>query len=102
MIKTLLIALTLLSTATYADLRIMHLDVGQADSTLIISPSGHSLLIDTGGNGAGEAICIAAESAGITQIDVLITTHYHLDHFGGIDDLSDCGLEILKAYDRGD
>ena len=89
--KLLLAVILAFSVGSHADLTIKHIDVGQADSTLFISPSGKVLLIDTGGNGAGEAICKAAD--GITQIDVLITTHYHSDHFGGIDDLKEnCGI----------
>lgn len=100
-LQLLLIALFFPFSA-YADLVIKHIDVNQADSTLFISPSGNTLLIDSGGNGGGTYICDVAQRSGITEIDVLITTHYHSDHFGGVDELSNCGITIGQAFDRGD
>jgi glyoxylase-like metal-dependent hydrolase (beta-lactamase superfamily II) len=53
-----------------------------------VPPSGESVLIDTGNTGAepavrdAERIVAAAKDAGLTQIDHLITTHWHGDHFG--------------------
>lgn len=40
--------------------------------------------------------------AGVTQIDAYVTSHYHEDHFGGIDDLVGMGVSVLESYDRGD
>src|SRR5687768_11420006 len=65
------------------------IDVEGGNATLFVSPSGQSLLIDTGNGGAGavrdaERIADAVRDAGLKQIDHLITTHYHGDHFGGM------------------
>ena len=63
-------------------------DVEGGNATLFVSPSGESVLIDTGNGGAAahrdaERIMAAVKDAGLTQIDHLITTHWHGDHYGG-------------------
>ena len=65
------------------------IDVEGGNATLFVSPSGQSLLMDTGNGGAAAArdadrIMAAVRDAGLQQIDHLITTHYHGDHFGGM------------------
>jgi competence protein ComEC len=42
------------------------------------------------------------ERAGVVQIDAFVASHYHEDHFGGIDDVVDVGIPVLESYDRGD
>ena len=42
------------------------------------------------------------QAAGVTQIDHFVATHYHEDHFGGIDDLVNAGVTVVNSYDRGD
>lgn len=84
-------------------LRIYHIDVGQGDATLFVSPSGHSLLVDSGKNGDGDELLAAMQVAGVVQIDHYVTTHYHGDHYGGIDELTESpGITIVNSYDRGD
>lgn len=83
-------------------LSIYFIDVEQADSTLIVSPSGKTLLIDSGKNFHGKRIKAVMEDAGVDRIDHYVTTHYHEDHYGGIDDVVDMGITVIKAYDRGD
>ena len=75
---------------TRTTLDIYVVDVEGGNATLFVSPSGQSVLIDTG-NVAPEAairdaerIVAAAKDARLTQIDHLITTHWHGDHFGGM------------------
>lgn len=54
-------------------------------STLIVTPEGESVLIDTGNPGGRDParIVAAAKAAGLTKIDHVIITHWHTDHFGG-------------------
>ena len=69
-------------------LLIYSIDVEGGQSTLIVSPEGGSLLVDTGwpGNANRDARRIeeAMRDAGITRIDHLMLTHYHVDHAGGV------------------
>ena len=84
-------------------LKIYHIDVEQADAILIVSPGGHTLLIDSGKNGHGSRIKKIMQQAGLSRIDYFVSTHYHEDHYGGIDDLAnDAEITIGKIFDRGD
>jgi beta-lactamase superfamily II metal-dependent hydrolase len=65
-------------------------------------PNGKTLLIDAGKNGHGERIRHVIAQAGMTQIDAFVATHYHEDHFGGIDELVEAGVPVLESFDRGD
>jgi beta-lactamase superfamily II metal-dependent hydrolase len=98
---SLLIFLTIPALA--GNLRIYHIDVEQGDATLFISPNGKTLLVDSGGNGKGERIKAVMQDAGVSKIDHFLCTHYHDDHYGGIDELADDpDLKVGKSYDRGD
>jgi beta-lactamase superfamily II metal-dependent hydrolase len=85
------------------NLRIYHIDVEQGAATLFVSPGGRTLLVDSGKNGHGARIKAVMDQAGVTQIDHFVNTHYHEDHYGGIDELPrDLNITIGQAYDRGD
>lgn len=64
------------------------MDVGQGDGILIYS-NGYSALIDTGTLNAAADICKDIKAAGIESIDVVIITHPHSDHAGGLSIVSD-------------
>jgi beta-lactamase superfamily II metal-dependent hydrolase len=69
-------------------LRIYVIDVEGGGATLVVAPSGQSMLIDAGSGGAAAArdssrIADAMKAAGLTKIDYLFTTHYDGDHVGG-------------------
>ena len=83
-------------------LRIYHIDVEQGDATLLVAPSGRTLLVDSGKNGHGDRIKAVMDQAGVTRIDFFVNTHYHEDHYGGIDDLVALGVPVGKSFDRGD
>ena len=70
-------------------MQIYSIDVEGGQSTLIVSPSGKTLLIDTGWpekNGADRVLAITNE-LGIKKLDYVLITHYHHDHVGGVPDL---------------
>lgn len=89
-------------TATAQSLRIYHIDVEQADATLFVSPGGKTLLVDSGKNGHGPRLKAVMDKANVGTIDFFVNTHYHEDHYGGIDDLVNLGVTVGKAFDRGD
>jgi beta-lactamase superfamily II metal-dependent hydrolase len=73
-------------------LLIYSIDVEGGQSTLLVSPSGNSLLVDAGWPGSNgrdaDRIQAAMHDAGITRIDHLVLTHYHVDHVGGVPELA--------------
>lgn len=97
----LVLTLCIASPLAAQTLRIYHIDVEQADSALIVMPNGKTLLIDSGKNNHGKRIEAVMDHAGVTQIDAFVASHYHEDHFGGIDDLVKNGIPVLESYDRG-
>jgi competence protein ComEC len=73
------------------NLNIYFIDVEGGQSTLIVTPSGQSLLVDAGyAEPFGRdprRILAAAKDAGIARIDYLLLTHFHSDHIGGVAEL---------------
>jgi competence protein ComEC len=88
--------------AAHPTLEIYFIDVEGGQSTLVVTPDRHALLIDTGwaGNGSGfspgspreardaNRILAAARDAGVARIDYLLITHFHIDHDGGVSELA--------------
>jgi competence protein ComEC len=77
--------------ATEKHLLIYSIDVEGGQATLLVAPSGASLLVDTGWPTAdgrdAERIQEAMKDADIARIDHLLTTHFHHDHVGGLPEL---------------
>jgi len=85
-------------------LDIYYVDVEGGASTLIVTPAGESILVDAGWPGFdgrdANRIQAAMKRAGINQIDHLVMTHYHTDHFGGIPELAR-RVPVKNFYDHG-
>ena len=97
--------LTVAQTRTARTLDIYLVDVEGGNATLFVAPSGDSLLIDTGNGGAAatrdaDRIMAAVKDAGLRQIDHLITTHWHGDHYGGMAEIAG-RIPILEFIDHG-
>jgi beta-lactamase superfamily II metal-dependent hydrolase len=80
-------------------LRIYWVDVEGGAATLVVTPEGGSLLMDCGWPGKRDAdrIAATAKAAGLTRIDHYLTSHYHTDHWGCVEELSE-RIPIVKYY----
>ncbi|MEO8100851.1 MAG: MBL fold metallo-hydrolase [Acidobacteriota bacterium] len=86
------------------ELKLYFIDVEGGQATLLVTPSGQSLLIDAGYDGFGgrDAVRIkdAAKAANIKNIDYLLITHFHSDHVGGVTNLLQA-LPVGTFLDHG-
>lgn len=100
----LLCACTVTPAQSKAKLQIYFIDVEGGQSTLFVTPGGQSLLIDTGwpdNNGRdADRIMAAAKKAGISKIDYVLFTHFHVDHVGGAPQLA-ARIPIGTFIDHG-
>ncbi len=106
--RTLLLALCFsISTVCFGKdkpLEIYFVDVEGGQATLIISPSGESMLIDSGypgfgGRDAGRIVA-AARAAGLKKLDYMLITHFHADHVGGVPEIAE-RIPIGTFIDHG-
>jgi beta-lactamase superfamily II metal-dependent hydrolase len=86
-------------------LQVIHLDVGQGDGAVIISPLGEVAMVDCGtANGTpamGLSVVQQLQALGVTTIKHYFQSHYHEDHLARIDDIVNAGIVIQRAWDRG-
>ena len=86
-------------------LQIYSIDVEGGQSTLLVSPSGQSMLIDTGWAGFNgrdaDRIVDAMKLAGVQRLDYVLITHYHADHVGGVPQLAE-KVKIGTFVDHGE
>jgi beta-lactamase superfamily II metal-dependent hydrolase len=92
------------------DLKIFVPSIGQGDATLIQTPSGKFILIDTGPPHAGVHLSPLLKKLGVGRLDAVLISHYDLDHLGGISDLiagpdqisnTKDDVEVSVSLDRG-
>jgi competence protein ComEC len=85
-------------------LQIYAIDVEGGQATLVVSPAGQSLLIDTGWPGFNgrdaDRIVAAAHAAGLKRIDYVLITHHHRDHVGGVPQLVE-RIKVGTFVDHG-
>jgi len=86
-------------------LDIYFIDVEGGAATLIVTPAGESLLIDSGypdhgGRDRDRILNVVQEVAGLKQIDHAVVSHWHLDHYGNHAALA-AKIKIGKFWDRG-
>src|SRR5580658_87342 len=85
-------------------LEVFAIDVEGGQATLFVSPSGESMLVDTGWAGFNkrdaDRIAAAAKLAGVKRIDYLVITHFHEDHVGGVQQLAG-KMPIVNFVDHG-
>ena len=103
MLKTLFL-LTAATLSAQKTLDIYWIDAEGGAATLIVTPSGQSLLADTGNPGDRDAqriFDVATNQAHLKKIDFLLTTHFHSDHVGGAPALAKL-IPIGEFIDHGD
>ena len=83
-------------------LDIYFIDTEGGHSTLYVAPTGESLLMDTGSPGGRDVARIMAvlQAAGVKQIDHMVSTHYHGDHVGGLEELAS-KIPMVHFIDHG-
>lgn len=84
-------------------LNIYWIDVEGGGATLIVLPSGQSILIDAGEDldrDASRIFDVASKQANLKQIDIFIATHWHADHYGGVTRLNKL-IPLGRFYDHG-
>ena len=103
LILSVIIVFTVQCQAGPKTLDIYFIDVEGGASTLIVTPLGESMLIDSGfpeERDAQRILHVAKEVARLSQIDHYITTHWHRDHVGGITLLAKM-FPVKNFYDHG-
>lgn len=73
--------------------RVVFIDVGQGDATLVIAPEGETLLIDGGPRAAASRVQNALQTYAGGRLDAVVLSHYDADHLGGL-------VEVLAGPDR--
>ncbi|HXA18384.1 MAG TPA: lamin tail domain-containing protein [Thermoanaerobaculia bacterium] len=83
--------------------KVYFIDIGQGASTLIVGPTGKTLLVDGGPTGQGTAKVVPLlNTLGINTVDFTVLTHYHIDHDDGLTETINAGKIAGTAYDNGD
>jgi len=105
MVRAFLLVLALSASLPAANtLDVGFIDVEGGQATLLVSPSGESMLVDAGWPGYdgrdADRIAAAAKQAGIKKIDYFVATHYHRDHVGGVEQLIS-RIPIVNYVDHG-
>src|SRR4051812_23550552 len=90
LIVTALLAVPTAQTPASKGLQIYVVDTEGGKAALWIAPSGQTVLVDAGNPGGRDTdrLMDAIKDAGVTKIDFLVTTHYHVDHIGGMQELA--------------
>jgi len=100
----LVLSCTIAPGAQERSLDIYWIDVEGGAATLVVSPSGESLLYDAGwevDGRDGKRIADVVKQAGLSKIDSFVLSHYHADHAGGLQELARL-VPIGRCFDRGD
>lgn len=99
-----LLAASALTICAAKTLDVYFIDVEGGQATLVVTPAKQALLIDAGWPGFSgrdaDRIVRAAKKAGVKNIDYLITTHYHMDHVGGVPQLAE-KMPVKNFVDHG-
>ncbi|MFL6496472.1 MAG: MBL fold metallo-hydrolase [Nitrososphaera sp.] len=82
------------------NLTMSFIDVGQGDSILVILPNTKTLLIDGGERQSSDKVLSTLREHGLSYIDVIVATHPHADHIGGLIDIINT-VNVGQVLDSG-
>ena len=95
------------SLSAARNLDIYFIDVEGGKSVLAVSPSGLSMLFDAGwpnpvnGSVSNDRIAAAVQAAGLKRIDILVISHFDIDHLGDVTGLAS-RIPIGHIFDHGE
>lgn len=97
-----IVPLTAMAVTGNGKLQIHHINVGQGDGMLLISPNGQTALFDNGVYTNCPPVLAYLQGLGVTSVDYSFLSHYHADHLGCLDDFVAAGIPVnVAGYDRG-
>lgn len=109
--STVLLGAALIAAPAAATLDIYWIDVEGGAATLIVTPQGQSVLVDTGFAGFGDRDAsriaqVVTKEAGLKRLDYFIVSHFHSDHVGGLPALAkrvaiDAFVDHGESVDKG-
>lgn len=77
-----------------ANYRVFFSDVGQGDGAYLALPDGEAVVFDCGLNSGGTDLVAQMKKNGVKRINMIVISHAHDDHFGGV-------FELIDAFDVG-
>lgn len=78
-------------------LHVHFIDVGQGDSILVLTPDGEAMLVDGGDGDHGQMVVDYLRAQGVKQLAVLVATHPHADHIGGLEKVL-ANYKVKRVY----
>lgn len=82
--------------------RIFFSDVGQGDGAYLVAPNGEAVVFDCGLNSGGTDLAAQMKKNGVKSVNMIVISHAHDDHFGGVFELLDSfdvGLIVMPDFD---
>lgn len=86
---------------TTESINVTFLDVGQGDSSVISTSNGFDILIDAGPGTAGPTVLAFLTNHGIDSLEVIVISHNHEDHLGGLIDVLQSAISVGTIYYNG-
>ena len=75
-------------------------DVGQGNATIVVTPSGQTMLFDAGPVRTAGRVLAVMKEAGVDHLDYLVVSHFHEDHFGGAMEIAS-KVKVANFVDHG-
>lgn len=85
-----------------ANYRVFFSDVGQGDGAYLVAPSGEAVVFDCGLNSGGTDLVAQMKKNGVKSVNMIVISHAHDDHFGGVFELLDAfnvDLIVMPDFD---